>query len=98
MATLAFKEMAIFFYLIIGTLVSNIITFIFVIISCSLDFWVVNNITERLLGGLRWWSEVDKNGKEQWMLENPSEGWFVNTVDSGAVRRWLMMFRSGCSC
>lgn len=81
-ATFAFKAAAIFFYLIIGSFISNIITFIFVIILCSLDFWVVKNITGRLLVGLRWWSEIDKNGKEQWRFENPNEGRVVNAVDN----------------
>ena len=65
-ATFAFKALAIFFYLVLGMFISNIITFIFVILICSLDFWVVKNISGRLLVGLRWWSEIDSNGKEQW--------------------------------
>ncbi|CAM6001220.1 unnamed protein product [Sphagnum balticum] len=55
-ATFAFKLGALFFYLIIGSIISNIITFIFVILLSSLDFWVVKNVTGRLLVGLRWWS------------------------------------------
>ena len=55
-ATFGFKILAMFFYLIIGNFISNIITFIIVIMLCSIDFWVVKNITGRLLVGLRWWS------------------------------------------
>jgi len=56
-ATFAFKGLAFFFYLIIGSILkSSIITFIMVILLCSLDFWIVKNITGRLLVGLRWWS------------------------------------------
>jgi hypothetical protein len=56
-ATFGFKALAFFFYLIIGSIIdSKIITFILVILLCSLDFWVVKNITGRLLVGLRWWS------------------------------------------
>jgi hypothetical protein len=62
-ATFAFKGLGLFFYLLIGNFISNIVTFIIVIIFSSLDFWVVKNITGRLLVGLRWWSEIDKNGK-----------------------------------
>lgn len=65
-ATFGFKALGLFFYLIIGSFISNIITFIIVIMLCSIDFWVVKNITGRLLVGLRWWSEIDKNGKEKW--------------------------------
>lgn len=56
-STFIFKGLAIFFYLVIGSIIdSSIITFIFVILLSSLDFWVVKNITGRLLVGLRWWS------------------------------------------
>ena len=55
-ATFGFKAAAIVFYLLIGNFISNISTFIIVIILSSLDFWVVKNITGRLLVGLRWWS------------------------------------------
>jgi hypothetical protein len=81
-ATFGFKAAGIFFYLLIGNFISNITTFIIVIILSSLDFWVVKNITGRLLVGLRWWSEIDKNGKEQWRFENPREGRLVNPVDN----------------
>ena len=80
-ATFAFKGLALFFYLIIGSLISTITTFIIVIILSSLDFWVVKNVTGRLLVGLRWWSEIDQSGKEQWRFENPNEGRQLNTVD-----------------
>ena len=81
-ATFGLKATGLFFYLFVGSFISNIITFIIVIILSSLDFWVVKNITGRLLVGLRWWSEIDKNGKEQWRFENPNEGRVVNPVDN----------------
>ena len=55
-ATFGFKAAGIIFYLLIGNLLSDILTFIFVILFSSMDFWVVKNITGRLLVGLRWWS------------------------------------------
>jgi hypothetical protein len=55
-STFAFKAAGLFFYLFVGSFISKIITFIIVIIFCSLDFWIVKNITGRLLVGLRWWS------------------------------------------
>lgn len=61
--TFVFKACAILMYLIIGNFISDIMTFIFVIIFSSLDFWVVKNITGRLLVGLRWWSESSEDGK-----------------------------------
>ena len=57
----AFKLVALFLYLI--TLHSFITTFILVVLLLSADFWVVKNISGRLLAGLRWWSIVDDDGK-----------------------------------
>jgi hypothetical protein len=37
--------------------------FIFVLILAAIDFWVVKNISGRLLVGLRWKSEIDEKGK-----------------------------------
>ena len=56
-----FKLSALVLYLF--TLQSFITTFILVIILLSADFWVVKNISGRLLAGLRWWSVVDDDGK-----------------------------------
>jgi hypothetical protein len=39
---------------------SNVLTFIFTVILGSLDFWVVKNISGRILVGLRWWSYYDE--------------------------------------
>jgi hypothetical protein len=40
--------------------------FISVVILASMDFWVVKNISGRLLVGLRWKSSIDEKGKENW--------------------------------
>lgn len=55
-ATFGLKATGMFFYLFVGNFISNIMTFIIVIILGSFDFWVVKNIIGRLLVGLRWWS------------------------------------------
>lgn len=63
-ATVIFKALslfmysfqAIFRYLFLSVVVPNVLTFIFVLIISALDFWVVKNVTGRLLVGLRWWS------------------------------------------
>ena len=36
----------------------------------SIDFWVVKNITGRLLAGLRWWNYIDDEGNSHWVFEN----------------------------
>jgi len=35
---------------------SNVMTFICVLLLSSFDFWTVKNVTGRLLVGLRWWN------------------------------------------
>lgn len=40
--------------------------FIIVLVLAAMDFWVVKNISGRLLVGLRWKSEYDEKDKETW--------------------------------
>ncbi len=57
-----FKALAIIIYLL-GGIVEHSLNFITVTVCCilllAIDFWVVKNITGRLLVGLRWWAQVD---------------------------------------
>ncbi|KAG1930028.1 Golgi apparatus membrane protein TVP23 A [Pimephales promelas] len=50
--------------------IANMVTII-LLLSC--DFWTVKNVTGRLLVGLRWWNQVDEDGRSQWMFESRSE-------------------------
>ncbi|XP_055963410.1 Golgi apparatus membrane protein TVP23 homolog A [Sorex fumeus] len=43
--------------------------FVTVLLLLSLDFWSVKNITGRLLVGLRWWNQIDEDGKSHWIFE-----------------------------
>lgn len=61
---------------------SKILSYILVIVFSSFDFWVVKNVTGRFLVGLRWWSELDSEGKEVWMFECRSEEKDVKSIDS----------------
>ena len=47
----------------------------------AVDFWVVKNVTGRLLVGLRWWSDFDDDGKEVWRYESYDEEFDANVVD-----------------
>ena len=62
-------------------ILSKVLTFIFVTILGSLDFWVVKNISGRILVGLRWWSSYDENGNEVWKYETHSKEFHPNPVD-----------------
>ena len=68
-ATFAFKAMAIVGYLFFGLLFSDVFVFITVTVLSGMDFWVVKNITGRLLVGLRWWVDFDEQGEEHWKFE-----------------------------
>ena len=46
----------------LGGFLSTVLLFILVTILSALDFWVVKNVTGRLLVGLRWWSDYDEKG------------------------------------
>jgi len=65
-----FKMMAITLYMF-GWLVTSsyIMNFIIITLLLSIDFWIVKNISGRLLAGLRWWSVVDDEGKLTWQYE-----------------------------
>ncbi|KAJ8623461.1 hypothetical protein MRB53_031990 [Persea americana] len=34
-----------------------------------LDFWVVKNVSGRILVGLRWWNEINEQGESVWKFE-----------------------------
>lgn len=54
-----FKALAIFVYLFSGFIFNSITIFIFVSIFSVFDFWVVKNLSGRILAGLRWWRIID---------------------------------------
>lgn len=39
------------------------------VLLAALDFWVVKNVSGRILVGLRWWNEIDDNGESVWRFE-----------------------------
>jgi hypothetical protein len=66
--------------------------FITVTVVCILllaaDFWVVKNITGRLLVGLRWWNQVDGD-TTRWIFESKGEA-ASNKVDSTVF--WTVLY------
>jgi hypothetical protein len=36
----------------------------------SVDFWVVKNVSGRLLVGLRWWNQIRPDGTSSWVFES----------------------------
>ncbi|XP_057311299.1 Golgi apparatus membrane protein TVP23 homolog B-like [Hydractinia symbiolongicarpus] len=65
-----FRLSALIFYFITNLVTSSFVTgFVIIILLLSFDFWVVKNVTGRLLVGLRWWNYIDEDGNSQWMFE-----------------------------
>lgn len=105
-----FKGLAIMTYLL-GGLVQHSFNFITVTVCCillhAIDFWVVKNITGRLLVGLRWWAQVDLNAPDgtdetKWIFESKEhvkinsfdQTWFWTTLYiTPAV--WIVFFVLG---
>ena len=68
---IGFKGLSLFSFIFLNAFLGNdILTFIVVVVFASFDFWTVKNITGRLLVNLRWWSEIDEYGNEQWIYES----------------------------
>lgn len=84
-----FKGLALTLYLL-GGLFQHGSNFITITVCCILlhavDFWVVKNITGRLLVGLRWWAQVDLSENEytsdetRWIFES-KENVKINSFD-----------------
>jgi len=70
-----FKGVAILYYILCEMLFrihSFITNFIVLLVFLSADFWVVKNVTGRLLVGLRWWNDTSEG--DGWRFESLEEG------------------------
>lgn len=95
---LLFKGLALFFYIFGGWFSGNKkggnsgANFITVTVICILllaaDFWVVKNITGRLLVGLRWWNKVDGD-TTTWIFESAKDR-HINKFDSSVF--WTVLY------
>lgn len=48
---------------------SFVIIFVVTVLLSALDFWVVKNVSGRILVGLRWWNEINDLGESVWRFE-----------------------------
>lgn len=66
-----FKVMALFIY-VFGTYFSSnfVLIFVMCILMLAMDFWTVQNVSGRLLVGLRWWNEIKEDGTSDWRFES----------------------------
>uniref|UniRef100_A0A3B4GR63 Golgi apparatus membrane protein TVP23 homolog n=1 Tax=Pundamilia nyererei TaxID=303518 RepID=A0A3B4GR63_9CICH len=68
---LFFRTSAILVYLFCDILSGRfVVCMVTIILLLSCDFWTVKNVSGRLLVGLRWWNQVDENGKSHWVFES----------------------------
>mmetsp|Transcript_7216 Transcript_7216/g.10621 ORF Transcript_7216/g.10621 Transcript_7216/m.10621 type:complete len:227 (+) Transcript_7216:48-728(+) len=62
---------------------TNFVTrFIITVILLAIDFWMVKNISGRILVGLRWWNEVNEDGESSWRFESKDDRENIDPIDS----------------
>lgn len=87
---LFFRVAAILVYLLCELLSSSFIAcMVTIILLLSCDFWTVKNITGRLMVGLRWWNQVDDDGKSHWVFESRKGAGKQMGSDSESRIFWL---------
>uniref|UniRef100_A0A4W5Q3F5 Golgi apparatus membrane protein TVP23 homolog n=1 Tax=Hucho hucho TaxID=62062 RepID=A0A4W5Q3F5_9TELE len=87
---LFFRISAILVYLLCELLSSSFIAcMVTIILFLSADFWTVKNITGRLMVGLRWWNQVDDDGKSHWVFESRKGNSKQLVSDSESRIFWL---------
>ncbi|KAJ1417192.1 Golgi apparatus membrane protein TVP23-like [Sesbania bispinosa] len=65
-----FKAAALAFYILFALFIDNfVIIFVVTVLLAALDFWVVKNVSGRILVGLRWWNEINDLGESVWKFE-----------------------------
>ncbi|KAM7002754.1 Golgi apparatus membrane protein TVP23 homolog A-like [Tautogolabrus adspersus] len=88
---LFFRVIAIVTYLFCDLISENFAScFVLIITLLSFDFWSVKNVTGRLLVGLRWWNQIDEDGKSLWVFEAKKTS-HANNIGTEAEARifWL---------
>uniref|UniRef100_A0A6N2LBF7 Golgi apparatus membrane protein TVP23 n=1 Tax=Salix viminalis TaxID=40686 RepID=A0A6N2LBF7_SALVM len=77
-----FKAGALAFYILSALFFNSfVIIFVVTVLLAALDFWVVKNVSGRILVGLRWWNEINDLGESVWKFES---------LDQEAVA-WIML-------
>ncbi|KAG6503593.1 Golgi apparatus membrane protein-like protein ECHIDNA [Zingiber officinale] len=65
-----FKGAALAFYILSALFIDSfVIIFVVTVFLAALDFWVVKNVSGRILVGLRWWNEINEEGESIWKFE-----------------------------
>ena len=68
--TTLWQAAALAFYILSALFVNSfVIVFVITVLLAALDFWVVKNVSGRILVGLRWWNEINEQGESVWKFE-----------------------------
>lgn len=65
-----FKILALGTYLFAYGFEGFVPIFIACVVFLTFDFWVVKNVSGRLMVGLRWWNEIKEDGSNEWIFES----------------------------
>ncbi|KAJ4850638.1 hypothetical protein Tsubulata_023972 [Turnera subulata] len=66
-----FKAASLAFYILSALFFDSfVIIFVVTVLLAALDFWVVKNVSGRILVGLRWWNEINDLGESVWKFES----------------------------
>merc|ERR1719498_16354 len=69
-----FRAATVVFYMLSTWFTDNfVLVFVTCVLLCAADFWTVKNVSGRLMVGLRWWSEVDDKGENEWFFESAED-------------------------
>ncbi|AWP18996.1 putative Golgi apparatus membrane protein TVP23 -like B-like isoform 3 [Scophthalmus maximus] len=87
---LFFRTSAILVYLLCDMFSSRfMVCMVTIILLLSCDFWTVKNVSGRLLVGLRWWNQVDSDGRSRWVFESRKTHGVNTTSDADSRIFWL---------
>ncbi|XP_009977418.1 PREDICTED: Golgi apparatus membrane protein TVP23 homolog A-like, partial [Tauraco erythrolophus] len=87
---LFFRVSAIITYLFCDWFSNSFVAcFVTILLLLSFDFWSVKNVTGRLLVGLRWWNQIDEDGKSHWVFEAKRVPTIAASTEAEARIFWL---------
>ncbi|XP_013708303.1 Golgi apparatus membrane protein-like protein ECHIDNA [Brassica napus] len=97
-----FKGAALAFYILSALFFNSfVIIFVVTVLLAALDFWVVKNVSGRILVGLRWWNEINDLGESVWKFEsldqeslarmNKKDSWLFWWTLYLAAAAWLIL-------
>ena len=66
--------------------------FIIIVLFSAVDFWIVKNISGRILVGLRWFHEVQDDGSSKWLYLSKPENSLPAIIPSESYLFWMAVY------